>query len=284
MIDMDLLGDVNSKIDGLEVGERFRVVRLDEQVYHATNACGSSMLKTFIDAPAKYAASKRGEIVWSGDSLDLGSAVHAAVLEPELFDDKFVVMPSDIKRKAGKAWEAFKAEHGHKTILSAAMAEKTKKMTAAIFDTHSDYFTGGLAEVSYFKRHESGVVIKARIDYEIDDLSVDLKTTKDADPVRFGASAVNYGYNIQRALYLEVTGLREMVFVCVESEPPFLTSGPFLFDEDLKELAYLQMQKALNDMSECQELDYWPGYNSGPQILEARPWHLSQLAKLKGEI
>lgn len=284
MIDMDLLGEINHKIDNLEPGEVFRIEALDESVYHATNACGSSMLKNFIDAPAKYQASLKGELVFSGDSLDLGSATHALVLEPELFDEKFVVMPSEIKRKAGKAWDAFKLANETKTILSQAQHNKVLTMQKAVMDTHAQYFTGGKAEVSYFKRHETGAVIKARIDYEIDDLSVDLKTTKSADPNEWGYSAIKYSYHVQRSLYLIASGLREMVFVCVENEAPFLTSGPFLFDEELKELARLKVEKALRQLAECQELNFWPGYNPGPVLLESKPWHLAELAKLKGEL
>src|SRR5690606_28980541 len=90
--------------------------------------------------------------------------------------------------------------------------------------------SGGDAEVSAFWTDEAtGVPCRGRFDYLRQIASgpvvVDLKTTGDANPAHVGRTAVNLGYDVQAAWYLDghraTTGTdAAFVHVLVEVDPP----------------------------------------------------------------
>jgi len=69
--------------------------------YHSHKAVGSTMLSTLLLNAKKFKMIRDGELEIKGKALDIGSALHKIVLEPETFDDEFIVgdykIPTKIK-------------------------------------------------------------------------------------------------------------------------------------------------------------------------------------------
>lgn len=215
---------LKKKIKGLKVGDRIRLLGLDEDIYHAAEGVGSSLLKQAAHSLAHYKAAldnkqEEERTPAQQDRLNEGSATHCAVLQPELFDDVFIVMPESIKKRAGKDWTAFKEANQDKVILQRKSEKVASEMANAILDSVGHYFVDGEPEVSYFYKHKTGMILKARIDYERGDALIDLKTTKDAYPEKFSRT-VKYDYDWQDVLYPLVSGIPEMLFVGVEYKSP----------------------------------------------------------------
>ena len=214
---------INKKIAALAVGERLVLPRIDEEVYHATDGIGSTLMKAACTSMAHYKAQRDHQKVYTPatqTAFTVGHAAHCLVLEPELYDKKFVIMPSTIKRKAGKDWENFKAANHNKDILTMEQDGEVGAMADSVLDQCGRFFTDGDPELSVWYKHESGLILKARVDYQLGDALIDLKTTRHETAHKFNQS-VKYDYAIQDAHYRLATGLADMIFVGVGKSAPY---------------------------------------------------------------
>jgi hypothetical protein len=281
------LEELNKKIDQLEVGERLRLLDVPACIYHRSTGVGSTGLKKFIDSPAsfKFGLTQEQE---QKDAFDLGSAVHCLVLEPHLYEKDFVVQPASIKTRRGKDWDKFLGDNQGKIILKPTQQEEASCMAGSVLSTHREWFQNGAAEVSYWRRQTEHLVTKSRVDYEIQDIAVDLKTTADASPDKFSKKAIDFGYHIQNQLYINTTGLTDFVFVTVNNKAPYQVVGPLVFDENAKRLGFLLVEKAIDDMNYSLKYDKWPAYQGvelGEAIeMELAPWHFRTIDKLENEL
>ena len=210
----------------------------------------------------------------SSKALEIGSAVHMAVLEPELFAETYAIYPElDRRTKAGKeAFEAFITENTNKAFLSAsdfqqclALAESVKSHEKA-----SKLLESGKAEQTItWDDLETGAPCKARPDFVTERMGstfiVDLKTTEDASPRAFSRSAYKYRYHVQAAFYLDgyeqahgVTP-EAFIFVAVEKTPPYLVACYVYGPEELN-LARATYRANLETYLECLNSQSWPGY------------------------
>ncbi len=276
---------LNKRLAKLKCGELLVKEGLHDEVYHGCDGVSNSMLKLYIECPAKYKAKYiTGELVAKeSKALDVGRAAHCLVLEPEKFHGAFVRQPSEIKVRRGKVWDEFKELHADKTILTAEDWEVCQRIRASVERSHfgSRLLYGGKPEVSYFKRdEETGLVIKCRADYVLGDLIVDVKTAASAHPEEFSRVAKRLGYHMQDAMYRDITGLPEFAFLAVEKEAPFVVTAPILFDEESRRLGHLKYRKALNDLSESIAFDHFTGYTTEPVVVGLKPWEKTELENL----
>jgi hypothetical protein len=210
----------------------------------------------------------------SSKALEIGSAVHMAVLEPELFAETYAIYPElDRRTKAGKeAFEAFIEQNANKAFLSAsdfqqclALAESVKSHEKA-----AKLLESGKAEQTItWDDLETGAPCKARPDFVTERMGstfiVDLKTTEDASPRAFSRSAYKYRYHVQAAFYLDgyeqahgVTP-EAFIFVAVEKTPPYLVACYVYGPEELN-LARATYRANLATYLECLNSQSWPGY------------------------
>ena len=134
---------------------------------------------------------------------------------------------------------------------------------------------GGAAEVSLFAA-QMGVDCKGRLDYVVDDVIVDLKTTEDASPAAFARSIANYRYHVQAAHYLALASelgmdAKRFVFIAVEKEAPYAIARYELDPADLM-LAEADRQKHLTRLASCQAFDSWPSYGYEIKTLSLPKW------------
>lgn len=201
-------------------------------------------------------------------TLQFGTLVHAAVLEPARFEAQTV--PPPINPKTGepygadsKAYATYAAKHPGKMILSEADIARIGRIRDAVMShkrARELLTIKGAEEVSGVWDCE-GVRCKFRADRFLPGVClVDLKTTRDASRNEFGWSCKKFGYYVRAAFYTDgcraLTGEdTDMVFIAVESDEPHgvacytldvasLAAGRALYRSTLRELAKCAASKA----------------------------------------
>lgn len=219
----------------------------------------------------------------------IGSAFHAATLEPHTFPNLFAVAPDvNARTNAGKAEvEAFRQANAGKSILIAEDAEHVGAMSKAV-RSHAlaaALLSDGQAETSIFHTDEhTGELVKVRPDWMVEDLLVDLKSTEDATPEAFAKSCWNYRYYVQAAFYLDVANaafglerFRSFVFIVCEKKPPYQVAV-YVADKQMIEAGRVQYRRDLEKYHQCRLADSWPGINAGRiQEIGLPGWALRQI-------
>lgn len=227
-----------------------------------------SRLKLARKSPKHY----REFVQRDSDALTLGSAEHVAVLEPDRFPLDFTVWDGAVRR--GKAWDAFAEANAAKSILTRAQYADILKMRDAV---RTDAVAGpivsgtGLAQVSIVWIDEpTGILCKGRLDWIVDGVIYDLKTTRDVLPRRFAASAVEYGYDLSAAFYIDgwraATGeVATMELICVEKGSPWDVVVVPLGDDAI-EAGRARYRKLLDEVAHCRRTGEWPGIARGSKL------------------
>ncbi len=156
----------------------------------------------------------------SSAALDLGTYVHARILEPETVDAQFAVFSGAIK--SGNNWKKFKEENSEKIILSTNQKIEADTLIRNFYDATvmlgdqkhertvkvSSFFEKGVPEESLCVELD-GIKVKTRFDYrrEFEDFGSvqDLKTTRDFIPNRKSAEIIcaRMDYDLSAALYVD---------------------------------------------------------------------------------
>ncbi len=165
------------------------------------------------------------------DAFAFGHAVHCLALEPEKFDERFVVTPKiDRRTKEGKvAWAEYLADCEGKTALDEQDHADALACVQALYN-HPE-FAAIMAQPRRvevpFEFDLFGHKFKAKPDCIVDSMKliVDIKTTDDASPHRWQWSAVDYGYHRQAWIYQEALmrsadAAYRFVFAVVEKPKP----------------------------------------------------------------
>lgn len=246
-----------------------RISGISNEVYHSLPHLSSTGLNRFISrSPAHYRQSIK-EKTEPTAAMAFGTAVHTAILEPELFDKQYVVRPAGLlfTTKEGKAWRDANSD---RTILTSDEMQKIEDIRESVMThpTAAKFFQGGSTEESFFWQDEkTGVLCRARPDYFLNDTIIDLKTTEDASDRAFQSSMMKFGYHIQTAFYLrglsQVLGtpLTDFVHVAVEKTPPYALAC-YVLDDATIERANEIIDRALDEFAACQAKDIWPGYTT----------------------
>lgn len=202
----------------------------NEEYHTDADAISSSALKALARSAARFKGYLDGIESHSTRSRILGTAVHAAVLEPARFEQEYVIWPG---RRAGRAWETFLSTTQTKHVLTQAeydlvyaCADKALRTKTIINDqgdafTLSDLISFGMCERNiYWIDAETGLTCRARYDLICQHLTVDLKTTDDARQQSFAWQCARLGYDIQAAFYLR--GRRAFAMCGAHKALPFV--------------------------------------------------------------
>ena len=242
---------------------------LSNKKYHADSALSHSGMEKLAITAAHFKVKLK-----TTAAMMFGSALHCKVLEPHLFDTLFEVVP-----KAGYKTlesgiitipEKNEVSRGYNDILEIVKALKAHPIASVLL-------SGGEPEVSYFWKHELGIMCKARPDYKRDTTLIDLKSCIDASLIGFGKAASNFGYVRQADWYM--TGVaacgvsvEQFVFIAVEKKPPYAVGIYVVSDEDLI-VAHEENEALAAKYGECLKADKWPGYSEDIQPLALPAWH-----------
>lgn len=231
-------------------------------------------------------------------AMVLGSAVHSAILEPDVFPTEYTTVPENAPNRPTAAqrnaknpstgtllaidyWDEFEAANKGKVILSPGDYSFCLQMRDAV-NRHplaSRILGSGKAEQSFFAiDDETGELVKCRTDWLADNgLIADVKTTESASPANFGKSVANFRYYVQAAFYSDI--LQQLygeappafVFLAVEKTPPFAVAVYFATPEQI-ELGREYYRKDLNLIAECKRTGNWPGYPDEALPIELPRW------------
>lgn len=249
---------------------------LTEELYRPMSMLNYSSIPYLLQSPAHYIAMLEGPRAQTKE-MSFGSAFHSYVLEPESFANQFVVKNIDARTTKGKMELAIHEEARLK-VISEEDFERVKRMNQRI-KSHSvanKLLQNGKAEQTMmFKLKASNgndVQCKAKLDYSLDKLIIDLKSTKRADETNFSKSIENYNYHIQGAFYkhgLEtLSGLdTDFIFIAVESEPPYSVSVIKLSDDHYA-IGYKKVYQAVDIYEKAMRENKWPDYEE--KVYESR--------------
>lgn len=219
--------------------------------------------------------------------FDLGTAAHTALLEPDTWLDRIVLVDAkNYQTKAAKEARDAAWDEG-KTPLLPHHRDTVFKMSRALMvhPLARKAWSSGRAEPSYFWRDPvHGVWLKCRPDFVPDHgrWIVDYKTTTSAHPRSFVRRVADMGYFQQAAWYIDgiaaVTGQapEEWWFVVQEIKPPFLVSV-FMLEARAIEWGRIMNRRAVDLFAECLAADHWPGYGETAQVIGLPTWAEFQL-------
>jgi hypothetical protein len=238
----------------------------------------STDIRRLLRSPAHYKNPK----IEDSPALQFGSLVHEFVLLPDVAQASYRPKAAvDGRTKEGKAvrdWEAaLSAQQGIKFITEADYNAATSIATSV--RTHlgtSALFASGVAEVSGILEGFCDINVRIKPDYRTDAHIIDLKTTTDARPDPFVRSVINFSYQVQAALYVDVAEAidgkkRDFYWVAVEKDTPYAVAVYKASDEML-EHGRQQYRKAIDLYKECAALDLFPAYSQQVQILDLPGW------------
>jgi hypothetical protein len=221
------------------------------------------------------------------DAMFFGTALHTMLLEPKLFDDRYVVMPRcDRRTKEGKKiYAEFLEKSEGKELLTEDDLAAIKGIAKSVSDNDAlPFVRGGAFEVCIvWIDDRTGLKCKARLDHISDEYRIitDVKTTKDASPDDFARSIFFYDYYQQAAFYSEgwraLTG-EEMSYVILACEkvPPY-AMAVYQMHEDILFAGKNAWQRALKTYAQCVATKEWPAYYTGPQIINLPKWALEKV-------
>jgi hypothetical protein len=166
--------------------------------YHANKAISSSNAKSALKSAQLFLDERNGLVPrYESAAMKLGTAIHARFLEPETYDDLYVVQPDGIdgRTKAGKEW---KAENSDKIVLSRDDHQTISMLCRRVPSEVVEIFTNYMSEVTVRCKHD-GLAVQCRFDSILHNDVADLKTTSNFDD--FDAQAAKLRYDFSAGWY-----------------------------------------------------------------------------------
>lgn len=251
--------------------------------YFAIEAASNSGLKDVRRSPAHYKLREPG----TGDTRakQIGSAIHMALLEPDLFAKTYHVAEADDRVSA--YYKGLAKDLGGAVVLTRPESRRIIGMQRAAYANKR--FAGymkraGRNELSIVtKDPETGVPIKCRFDRMGDSLfALDVKKCQDARGDKFAKSISDYGYYMQIPFYEHVwfceTGerLKEFPLIAIEEDSPHGVICHDL-DEIALELGRIHYRKALDTYARCLDSGVWPAYEDESEVTSVTSWMANEL-------
>ncbi|HAZ3905495.1 TPA: exodeoxyribonuclease VIII [Escherichia coli] len=247
---------------------------ISNENYHAGPGVSKSQLDDIADTPALYLWRKNAPVdTTKTKTLDLGTAFHCHVLEPEEFSNRFIVAPEFNRRtNAGKEEEkAFLMECAStgKTVITAEEGRKIELMYQSVMALPLGQWlveSAGHAESSiYWEDPETGILCRCRPDKIIPEFHwiMDVKTT--ADIQRFKTAYYDYRYHVQDAFYSDgyeaQFGVQPTFVFLVASTTVECGRYPveiFMMGEEAKLAGQQEYHRNLRTLADCLNTDEWP--------------------------
>jgi exodeoxyribonuclease VIII len=234
----------------------------DEWYYGDTMYVSNSMLKMLKSHGPEYVRLYLdGKISKDTTALHFGRALHMAVLEPEKFDEEYIYFDDSklieeiggarptATKKYKEAKEQFQLDNSDKTILSShewkqvcLMAEKLENNIQV-----KQLLEGTDKEVVYQDTID-GIKVKCKVDaIHARSYLPDLKTmSKTPHPANVQKQIQAYDYDMQAALYCDITGASTFWIIAIEKSYPY-TIGLYELSEETIEQGREKYQYWLNE-------------------------------------
>ncbi|HEY3495251.1 MAG TPA: PD-(D/E)XK nuclease-like domain-containing protein [Polyangiaceae bacterium] len=215
------------------------------------------------------------------ESLHIGRAIHACLLEPEAWEH-YVVMPEFSGKGSRAAKAEWLADRPGSEIISAedyAMVERCAESIRSHREAMKLITGGRREEVLRWTDAETGIACKARLDIVRPRDLCELKSTRHGTPREFLRDASRLLYHGQVAWYHDgaiaagalPSNADNPSVVAVQTTEPYDVMAFRLKDMDLSAGRAL-WQSLIRRFSECSAANYWPGV--APTLLDydVMPW------------
>jgi uncharacterized protein (DUF736 family) len=231
--------------------------------YRGMDAINASYLADIAISPAH--AKQIKEKGYTTKTMDFGTAVHSALLEPENFASDYVVYPGKTRR--GKEWDNFKAENEGSEILKANELTEINELAAAVLKhplAAPLLAEDGDSEVTIiWTEPTTGHLCKSRLDRLAQGLFLDLKTTRSISPFSFNRDFQTYKYDLKMAFYFDALAAIGMpvdrVKIIAAQSKPTIDVAVYNVPEEVLNFGRAKYQESLETLIYCRENDEWPG-------------------------
>jgi hypothetical protein len=253
--------------EGMQVQPPMLVLNMPNEIYHAwPDGVSKSGLDLIARSPAHYAYREPRE---STRNMEIGTAIHTALLEPERFKADYVLLREVTDRRSSAYKEATKA-HPASNVLTGSEADYVSGMQEAVYahpQARRALTQEGRTEASLFVNDPvTGVLVRVRFDLLTESgEAYDIKKTQDARHEAFARSVYNYGYHTQDALYQDAyewaTGKTLACFkmIAVEDRLPHAVMVYRIDDTAVAEGRRVY-REALDTYAQCVKSGNWPAY------------------------
>lgn len=261
-----------------------KITKLSEDLLSGKQHLSFSSLNAFMKSPAHFIEYKFGEKEVT-DAFRTGNLVDTLLLEPQLFDSRYsvfdreVILPFPEKNYQTKANREARDEFHESLADNITPIEKDelseaetivkairKVKTADGILNLCDNFQGDL-HFSY-----QGFKFRGRKDASCEELTVDLKTARDASQKGFKRSIRQYGYHRQAFLYNTGDGkmFKPYFIIAIEKNKPY-AAGVHRITDSLLSKARKEIDTALINLRRClinedlfyQSYEFWADKNYG---------------------
>ncbi|AGN34343.1 exonuclease VIII [Vibrio phage pYD38-B] len=257
---------------------------MPDSVYHSTEGftSKSSLHKFSQTTPFRFFNEEKKS---PSRAMQIGSALHAMVLEPEKFEKDYVLLPEIADRRQPE-YKRAKKVLGEEFVFVSGEAENLKGMFDSLMsnDKAKELLSlDGWSEVSGFHTDkETGISIRHRFDRLTKcGYAVDLKKTQSVKPEELSKTIFNFGYHWQDALYSdsynEITGeeLKGFYFIFVEETYPHEVAVVYI-DDISKQIGRDEYKVALKEYSLAIKNRDQVHNNNPAQMVSLPEWALRQ--------
>lgn len=269
---------------GMQITEPCYVSNMPADVYHAHDSASSSGLRLLLRSPDHF---KNGEEKDQTRAMVLGSALHMACLEPDIFYDTYRLLRSSENRMTSEYKQA-KKDFGEEFVLVKPEIERIEGMAKSL--RVSKILNYWLYDNDYLHKElsgfaidpETGLMCRHRFDAILmGGVAIDLKTTTDARKPAFEKKILSFGYHIQAAFYADqhkwITGeeVKKFIFAAIETSAPYAVKI-YELEQDSMDAGRKKYRQALNEYAQCKASDTWPSYDQEIETIGIPQWALEK--------
>lgn len=253
--------------------------------YAQVDAVNQSSLKEMLRSPRHYLHRLQYPKPRT-EAMQRGTAAHTAVLEPVRLTSEYAVWEDtqtdpetgETKKRVrrGKAWDAFKAEHATKeivtqTVLDAAMAMRDAVAAEPMARYYLRTGKGANEAALVWVEPTTGLVCKSRLDrftvIGSEHYVIDVKGCSDVSATALQRQIANLRYHFQAAFYVDaykaVFGVEpNFLIAAIEMDAPH-DCVMYQLDDQALEQGRAQYREALALLAECTRAKSWPGVGNG---------------------
>lgn len=258
---------------------------ITNEAYHAGPGVSKSQLDDIAICPAFYQWRKAAPVdTEKTKDLDMGTALHCRLLEPDEFKNRFIIVPEFNRRTtAGKEEEKAFLENcanSGKTVMTAEDGRKLELMYGSVMahpGCRALLEAEGKTESSiYWTDTETGELCRIRPDKFLTNSPLILDVKKVTDMSRFARHVEEFRYHVQAAMYCEgwkaYSGETPRFAFLAVSESIDCGKYPvhlYILEDEHHDIGYSLFRRDLNTYHECKSSNKW-GW--GFEVIERPYW------------
>ncbi|ECC2478492.1 exonuclease VIII [Salmonella enterica] len=258
---------------------------ITNEAYHAGPGVSKSQLDDIAVCPAFYQWRKAAPVdTEKTKALDMGTALHCRLLEPDEFKNRFIIVPEFNRRTtAGKEEEKAFLENcanSGKTVMTAEDGRKLELMYGSVMahpGCRALLEAEGKTESSiYWTDTETGELCRIRPDKFLTNSPLILDVKKVTDMSRFARHVEEFRYHVQAAMYCEgwkaYSGETPRFAFLAVSESIDCGKYPvhlYILEDEHHDIGYSLFRRDLNTYHECKSSNKW-GW--GFEVIERPYW------------